>query len=176
MENDETTQDDSLETELEEVAEEVEETEEAPEEQGVDYWKAEALKNKAILDRNKNKKTEEPKEASTDSFGLEVKGYLKASGFQASEFDFVKAEMKKSGESVDTLLENDYFKNNLEKFREQATTDNAVPQGKGANSVPTDSVEYYMNKPFKDVPANMKAKVVNAQIAQESSKGVFYNS
>ena len=51
------TQDDSLETELEEVAEEVEETEEAPEEQGVDYWKAEALKNKAILDRNKNKKS-----------------------------------------------------------------------------------------------------------------------
>ena len=171
------TQDDSLETELEEVAEVEETTDDAPEEQGVEYWKAEALKNKAILDRNKNKPKAEPaQEAPTDSFGLEVKGYLKASGFQASEFDFVKAEMKKSGESVDALLENDYFQNNLAKFREQATTDNAVPQGKGANGVPTDSVEYWASKPFSEVPKDMKAKVVNAQIEQESSKGVFYNS
>ena len=57
MENDET-QVDVLETTSEEAEETTQETQE--EEKGVEYWKAEALKNKAILDRNKQK-AEAPK-------------------------------------------------------------------------------------------------------------------
>ena len=77
------------ETETESETENEEETQE--EEKGVDYWKAEALKNKAILDRNKNKPATSQK---SSDFGYDVKAYLKASGIKAEEFDFVKGEMK----------------------------------------------------------------------------------
>jgi len=166
-------QEDNLEIMSEEVA--VEQEQEQEEEQGVDYWKAEALKNKAILERNKNKLQKEPKKS--DDFGLDVKGYLKASGIASTEFDFVKAEMKASGETdIDSLLENDYFKAKLEKHRETTKTKDAVPTGKRSGGVATGSVDYWLAKPIEDVPADMRREVVNAKLKQENSQGKFYNS
>jgi len=160
---------------LEIMSEEVEVEQEQEEEQGVEYWKAEALKNKAILERNKNKPQKEPKKS--DDFGLDVKGYLKASGIASTEFDFVKAEMKASGETdIDSLLENDYFKAKLEKHRETTKTKDAVPTGKRSGGVATGSVDYWLAKPIEDVPANMRREVVNAKLKQENSQGKFYNS
>lgn len=52
-------------------------------------WKADALKYKAILDRNKKKveeKKEEVVEKKSDDFGYDVKAYLKSSGINASCF------------------------------------------------------------------------------------------
>jgi len=163
------------EDDLEITSEEVEQEQEQEEEQGVEYWKAEALKNKAILERNKNKLQKEPKKS--DDFGLDVKGYLKASGIASTEFDFVKAEMKASGETdIDSLLENDYFKAKLEKHREATKTKDAVPTGKRSGGVATGSVDYWLAKPIEDVPANMRREVVNAKLKQENSQGKFYNS
>jgi len=42
--------------------------------------------------------------------------------------------------------------------------------------VPTDSVDYWMSKPIEEVPPEMRIKVVNARLAKEKTKGVFYNS
>ena len=138
--------------------------------------KAEALKYKAILDRNKNKPQKEDNRKS-DDFGYDVKAYLKSSGINSNEFDFVKTELKQSGmKDIDALLENDYFKARLEKHRALAQTANATPKGTRNGGVPTDSVEYWMTKDIKDVPADMRIKVVEAREAKERSKGVFYNS
>lgn len=141
-------------------------------------WKAEALKYKAILDRNKNKKTEskEPSKKS-DDLDYGAKAYLTANGIKGSkEFDFVKNELKASGEDLDSLLENDYFKSRLDKFRALNKTQEATPTGKRSGGVPTDSVEYWMAKPIEEVPAEMRIKVVNAKLSKDKSKGVFYNS
>lgn len=140
-------------------------------------WKAEALKYKAILDRNKNKKSE-TKESAKKSNGLDygAKAYLSANGIKgAKEFDFVETELKQSGQDLDSLLENDYFKSRLDKFRSLNKADEATPQGKRANGVPTDSVEYWLQKPISEVPQDLRIKVVNAKLEKDKSKGVFYN-
>lgn len=138
-------------------------------------WKAEALKFKAILDRNAKKEKEEPKHKS-DELGLDVKGYLKASGIKAAEFDFVQKELKASGQDIDTLLENEYFQAKLEKHRELGKTAEATPTGKRSGGVAIDSVDYWMAKPIEDVPQNMRLAVVNAKLGKDKNKGVFYNS
>lgn len=142
-------------------------------------WKAEALKYKAILDRNKEKGAkhqEVKKEIKSDDFGYDVKAYLKSSGINASEFDFVKGELKNFGGDIDALIENEYFQAKLEKQRAINKTSDATPKGKRTGSPATDTVEYWMSKPFADIPQEMRSKVVNARIEKESKTGVFYNS
>lgn len=160
-------------TQEEESESTTEETQE--EEHDLEYWKKEALKNKAILERNKNK----PAKKSTpepDGLDLGMKGYLKASGIKANEFDFVEAELKKSGGDIDDLLDNEYFQAKLEKHRALSKTQEATPKGKRSSGVATDSVEYWSSKPIADVPVEMRRAVVNAKLAKEQSQGKFYNS
>ena len=124
---------------------------------------------KAQLDKGTSK-------SSGDSeFGQ--KAYLIANGIKgAKEFDFVKAELKASGQDLDTLLENDYFKSKLEKFRGLQQTADATPTGKRSSGVATESVEYWMTQDFEKVPHDMRAKVVQALRDKEGNKGHFYNS
>lgn len=139
-------------------------------------WKAEALKYKAILDRNKNKPEKKSESKKSDDLDYGAKAYLTANGIKGSkEFDFVKDELKKSGEDLDSLIENDYFKAKLEKFRNLNKTTEAIPKGSRRSSVTTDSVEYWMSKPMEEVPQEMRIKVVNARLKKDESKGQFYN-
>lgn len=175
MFNDET-QEVDLETSTEE-AEEDTETETEEEEQGVEYWKAEALKNKAILERNKNKEAKEVKEVKkSDDFGYDVKAYLKASGIKADEFDFVKEELKRFGGDVDGLIDNEYFQAKLEKHRALNKTADATPKGKRTGNSATDTAEYWLNKPFEEVPKEMRRQVLAAREKKETSGSHFYNS
>lgn len=105
------------------------------------------------------------------------KAFLTSNGIKGSkEFEFVKDELRQSGQDLDALLENDYFKQRLTNFRELNKTAEATPTGKRSGGVATDSVEYWMTKPIEDVPKDMRPKVVNAKLAKHNSKGVFYNS
>lgn len=123
-------------------------------------------------------KTEaKPAPSKSDELSYGEKAFLATNGIKgAKEFDFVKAELKASGEDLDTLLENDYFKSKLEKFRGLAKTAEATPTGKRSGGSATDSVEYWMAQPFEEVPQNMRAKVVQAKLDKETNKGKFYNS
>lgn len=139
--------------------------------------KAEALKYKAILDRNKHKTPEQKTSKKSDEMDYGQKAYLAANGIKGvKEFDFVKNEMKNSGMDIDSLLENGYFKSQLETFRAINQTVDAVPTGKRSSGVPTDSVEYWMSKPIEEVPSEMRIKVVNAKMNKDKNKGMFYNS
>ena len=169
--------DNEVEEVIEEEGEELEAEEEAEVETKSEREKtleAENKKLQAILDRNKNKGTNNQK---SNDFGYDVKAYLKASGIAAGEFDFVKAEMKASGtKDVDSLLENKYFQTRLEEHRELSKTQDAIPAGKRSGGVATDSVEYWMAKPIEDVPLDKRRAVVNARLEQEKNKGKFYNA
>lgn len=177
----------------EEIVEETtEETEESTEKEETEAPKEErpieSLQDrKARLERQlqqTNKKLgldgEKPeKKSSKKSNDLDygAKAYLTANGIKgAKEFEFVENEIKASGEELDSLLENDYFKSRLEKFRAINKTTDAIPKGSRSGTPATDSTEYWMAKPIEEVPADMRAKVVNAKIAKESNKKVFYNS
>lgn len=179
MENDEKTPEVELdENKINEGEEEkAPEQPETPSNEDDTDWKAEALKYKAILDRNKNKPERKSESKKSDDLDYGQKAFLTASGIKGTkEFDFVKDEMKKSGEELENLLENDYFQSKLDKFRALNKTNDAIPKGKGGSGVPTDSVEYWMAKPMEEVPQDMRIKVVNARLKKEEGKGKFYNS
>lgn len=173
--------DETQETVLDNTVEEVEtaETEETTEEESEKDWKAEALKYKAILERNKNKKeetTEVKKETKSDDFGYDVKAYLKSSGIKADEFDFVRKELKNFNGDVDALIENEYFQAKLEKERKVRETADAIPKSKRSGAPATDSVDYWLTKPFEEVPQNLRSKVVSARMEREKNGVRFYNS
>lgn len=181
MFNEDTQEDVTLENDIEEVVEETEESEEeetvyTPTEREKEL-EAENKKLKAILDRNKKPKAQEKQTTKSDDFGYDVKAYLKSSGIAASEFEFVRTELKQSGlGDVDSLLENEYFQSRLEKHRAIQKTKDATPTGRRSGGVATDSVEYWLGKPFDEVPSEMKLKVVDAKMKKDKSRGMFYNS
>lgn len=137
-------------------------------------WEARAKTAEAILYRNKQKK--EVKQPPSDELGYDVKAYLKTSGINANEFNFVKAELKASGKDLDSLLESKYFQENLEQHRALANTQNATVKGKRNVGVATDSVEYWAGKEFADVPLDMRGKVLAHKENSEKTRGIFYNS
>jgi len=113
----------------------------------------------------------------SDDFGYDVKAFLTANGIKGSkEFEFVKNEVKKSGQDIESLLENEYFQHRLNNFRELTKTSEATIKGTRSGGVPTDSVDYWLSKPIEQVPKEMLPKVVKAKREQSKDKGVFYNS
>lgn len=133
------------------------------------------------LKRAETKLSKSSKEAPTKqpSNGLDYgqKAFLIANGIKGeAEMKFVTEELKKSGKPLDELLDNKYFKSDLEDMRELAKSAAATPAGKGSNNSSVDSVEYWMTKDIADVPKEMRIQVVNAKLKQEKSGGVFYNS
>lgn len=169
----EETQADDLET----TSEETEEVEEETEEDTKD-WKAEALKFKAILDRNKGKEKKAPAKAKqSDEFDYGEYAYLATKGIESDDdIAFVKDAMKDSGKSLRETLNAKWFQAELTERKELSATANAVPKGSKANGTAIDSVEYWLSKPIEEVPANMRGKVVNARLAKEQDSGKFYNS
>ena len=142
----------------------------------LDYFEGRAarLRKDLGLD-NQPKETSKSKKSSELDYG--AKAYLSANGIKGSkEFDFVKNELKTSGQDLDSLLENAYFQDRLSKFREINKTSEATPLSKRSGGVPTDTVEYWANKPIEEVPTEMRAKVVNYKLTKDKTKGVFYNS
>lgn len=121
--------------------------------------------------------TEKTNSKKSDDFDYGEKAFLATKGIKDDEMAFVRKELKSSGESLDTLLNNDYFKGRLETYRETVRTENANPKGKrDGGGAPVDSVEFWATKPIEEVPQEMRAKVVNFKLQKEREGGVFYNS
>lgn len=169
------TQDDTLETVLEDTTED---TDAVDEKDTVEYWKAEALKNKAILERNKSKKADaKPASKKSDDFDYGEFAFLAQKGIESDDdIAFVKERMKDSGKSLRDTLNASWFKAEFDERKALNAAQAATPSGKRSSALATDSVDYWMSKPFSEVPQDMKAKVVEARRKKETSKGVFYNS
>lgn len=142
-------------------------------------WKAEALKYKAILDRNKNKKPEAKKAPASNDLDYGAKAFLAVQGIKGSdEINLVKEFMANTGKDLDSVVDSKHFKAELEEMRELKKTANATPSGnKRTGQSPRDSVDYWLAKgelpPQSDV--ELRRKVVNARMKKETAKSVFYN-
>jgi len=161
-----------------------EEATEDTEEDSTD-WKAKADELQGRLKRaetklskgSSNKTASKPSKSNDLDYG--AKAYLASHDLKVKgtkEIEFVENELKQSGQDLDSLLENDYFKGRLEDFRKLDKTSEATPKGKRSGGAAIDSVDYWMTKPMDEVPADMRIKVVNARLDKETKKGVFYNS
>lgn len=116
---------------------------------------------------------QEPKSQSSD-FGYAEKAFLLANDIKADEISLAKDIMKKTGLNLDELVSDDYFKAKLKTFREEKASSEAVPRGaKRSSPSPRDSVDYWLKKPFDEVPSDMRAAVVNARLEKEKSKNPF---
>jgi hypothetical protein len=154
-------------------------------------WKATALKLQGMAKRFKTKAdkltaqqsqpksetTQQKTEANqTKSFDYAQKAYLKASGIQSEEFDFVKEVMDATGKSdIDAVINSKYFQAELKERRDLKTTEDATPTGtKRAGNQTRNDVDYWISKGElpKDNPA-LARKVVNARIATDNSKSQF---
>lgn len=151
------------------------------EEEEVD-WKAKAEELDGRLRRAETKlakKAEVKPEPTKQSDGLDYgkKAFLVANGIKGeAETKLVEEVMASTGKTLEQVLESKYFQAELEERREIARTSEATPSGKRSGNTASDSVEYWMSKPIEEVPQEMRIKVVNAKLAQGTSKGVFYNS
>ncbi|MFA6897241.1 MAG: hypothetical protein WCQ96_03075 [Patescibacteria group bacterium] len=151
-------------------------------------WKAEALRLKGInkryetkLAKTKETKTEvKPKSNESGEMDYGQKAFLAANGVKGSdEITLVKDFMQNTGKSLDDVLDSKYFQSELKELRDEKATKAAMPTGKNrSGQVTSDSVEYWLAK--GELPPvdqrELRIKVVNARIAKEKNKGMFFNS
>lgn len=177
---------------------EVEEVLDLPEiaegEEDTTDWKAEAkkLQEKAIKQRERTKelkaklKEQTPAEKKAEA-KLENKpsgeldsgqiALLRVDGIKGTEELALVKEYLASGKELLDVMENKHFINDLADLREAKASKDAIPSGtKRSAPVTRDNVEFWANKPFDEVPSEMKQKVLNAKLKSQGEGGKFYNS
>jgi hypothetical protein len=108
-------------------------------------------------------------------FDYAEKAYLKSSGINSEEFNFVKEVMDSTGKDIDSVLSSNWFQKDLQERRQLKTTEAATPSGtKRAGQQTRNDVDYWIAKGElpKDDPA-LARKVVNAKIRAERDKNQF---
>lgn len=142
-------------------------------------WKAEALKYKAILDRNKDNKPKIKRSTASNDLDYGAKAFLAVQGIKGGdELKLVKDFMANTGKDLDSVIDSKHFKAELEEMRELKRTADASPSGnKRSGQSSRDSVDYWIAKgelpPVSD--SELRQKVVNARMKKETLKSVFYN-
>lgn len=152
---------------------------------------AEVAKFKRIAERNAKKAERDDAEPPSsfketkDSTDLDYgqKAFLKASGINGSdELALVKEFARRTGDSLDAIVEDDIFKAKLDRLR--TTKENALAaesKGRGNTSTGRDSADYWLAKlgPTDPVPADLprelREKVVAARRSQGKTTKMFYN-
>ncbi len=171
--------------EVEETDETTEVAEESSEE--TTDWEARAkeLEVKAIKQREKTKElkaklaeleAQKPKEKKTkqsDDFDNAQKALLTAYGYKDSdERDLIKSFMERTGEDdVEQIIKDDILIAKIEKLRDEKAVKNAIPTSKGrsANETKT-AVDFWLGKPFNQVPREMRRDVLAARLKREEDK------
>jgi hypothetical protein len=177
-----------------EINEEQTVEEQQPEEQDVERtdWKAKAIEIetkyksdigslKRELKDLKKPKTEPsiespPQDKKPEDLDYGQKAFLIANGIKADEQEFVKEELKKSGQTLDELIDNEYFQAKLKRVRDLRGTEEATPKNsKRTGQSATDTVEYWIAKGELPPDRELRAKVVKARWDAEKNKNVFSN-
>lgn len=179
MENDEYTREDELDENQNDNAQENQDDDQEQNQSHQDDdkdWKAEALKYKAILDRNKGK-AHEKTTAKPSGVDYGVKALLVAQGLKGNdEMELAFAFAKNTGKQIDEVADSKYFQQELADFRETKATQNASIRSKGKSSnVAQNDVEYWLAKPFGELPDDfdLRRKVVAARRQKSKSTGMF---
>ncbi len=163
-----------------------EEIEEINEDDTTD-WKAEAIKAQGIAKRYKTKfeKSKEAKpEAKPEDKTAHKKededyaklGYLEAKGVsEDDEVSFVEGLSKDSGKSLKELFGKKWFLEELKDFKATKASKKAIPAGnRRSGSSPKGDIEHWLEKPFAEVPMELRREVLSAKMKQRDSSK-FYN-
>lgn len=181
---DENEQDEILEEALEdETAEEEEEKpketpKEAPEAKLARIEReAKQLRKKLGINEEKPAKESKPtpkEESNSSGLGYGEKAYLASYGVKGAEELALVQEYLDNGKSLDDIPENKHFLNDLKDLREEKATKDAIPTSTKRSGVKTsDNVDYWVNKPFSEVPENMRRAVLDAKVKTEKDTSMF---
>lgn len=122
---------------------------------------------------------EQPKPHKTETKSGELDyaqlAYLEVKGITEDEqIEFVEKVMKKSGDDLKTVLKDDFVINRLKSIKENKTVKEAIPSS-SKRSAPSarDTVDFWLNKPFEEVPAEFKREVLNKKLDKEKQASKF---
>lgn len=158
-------------------------------------WKAEAqkLQAKAIKQREATKelkaklkefapevKKPEAPQAKSDELDSGSKALLVAYGIKGKdEIALAQSYMQRTGEDIDTVIEDDIFQAKLSKLREVKASTLAVPGAtKRSGSGAKDDLDYWSEKyesgtALNDIPDNLQMKVLNAKLDRDKQTSKF---
>lgn len=112
------------------------------------------------------------KEPKSDNFDYGEKAYLKSSGIEPTEFDFVKKIQKETGRDLDSLLTSEYFQFELKTMRNKKSINEAMPSSKPMRGEDSKTkVDYWISK--GQLPPNtpefkqLRRDVVNERYTRE---------
>lgn len=157
------------------------------------YWKELALKKQGMLKREitKHEKTkkeleeakkpeekkpevtpEKPEKSNELDYGQ--KAYLKAYGISgADEIALAKSFIERTGDPLETIVEDEIFTGRLKGLRDAKAAKEALPQSKRSATGSKDNIDVWMDKPFEEVPPELKQEVLNRKLVIEKEGGKF---
>src|SRR3972149_927376 len=141
-------------------------------------------KNKQLFERAKKAEGEakelrgksEAKPEKSEKFDYGQLAYLKTSGIQADEYEFVEEEMERSKMPLHELVENEYFQQKLKSQRESMGVLNATPTSKRPKTQAADLVEYHIAKktPLEEIKdTDLKRAIVNKRLERSKKESKF---
>jgi len=161
------------------------------------YWKELALKKQGMLKREKTKhekirkdfdeykgqnpkkeeKIEKPPEKpeKPNEFDYGQRAFLKTYGISGSdELALAKGWVERTGDTIDVLVEDEIFNAKLKSLRDQKAAKEAVPtSGRSAPTYSKSKAEYWDDKPFDEVPPELKQESLNRRIEKDKEGGKF---
>lgn len=155
-------------------------------------WEAEAKKARRIASRYRNqvvklKEAKRPTDAPAPSQAAASKdakpgelndgqlAFLIAKGIEADdEVALIQQVMKDTGKPLKEVVASKYVQAELKEMREAQTTKDATPSAsRRASASSKDNVDYWLTKPFADVPKELRSKVLAAREARERNDDPF---
>lgn len=136
------------------------------------HWKE---KYQKLEEEYKTKKDTKAKKSNTE-LGYGEKAFLAANGIKGKEAMELVQEYMDNGKSLDDIVENKHFKNELKDIEEAKAVANATPSNsKRSNTQTRDTVEYWLAK--GELPpaseTQLRRDVVNARIKKETDGSKF---
>ena len=78
------------------------------------------------------------------------------------DIEFLKNEIEKSGKTQQELLSNKYFLEDIKGRQEERELKNATPSHSSRSGVTKKDLSYWMNRPYAEVPQDMRYKILDA--------------
>ena len=78
------------------------------------------------------------------------------------DIEFLKNEIEKSGKTQQELLSNKYFLEDIKGRQEERELKSATPSHSSRSGVTKKDLSYWMNRPYAEVPQDMRYKILDA--------------
>ncbi len=123
------------------------------------------------------KPTEKAETPKSNELDYGQRAFLKTYGIAgADELALVKSWAERTGDQIDAMVEDEIFNAKLKGLRDQKAakeTLQSVSNSRNAQPSSKSKAEFWLDKPFDEVPKEFKQEVLNIKLEQEREGGKF---